>query len=123
MSAPITNAEIRRVSNTIDDLVARLTPGIHGGRFLTAGDIEGLIDELRALRSHARALENEISALRWNEAGRRDMEDLVARRLRNAVSQNSGNVVLFPVVARRTAENLRLFDNQDGLQDHGEDGA
>lgn len=113
----IENADIRRVSNELDNIRMRLAVGV-SGRFFAGSDILGLMDELAALRDHARALENEVSCARWNAAGQRDLADnQMAEAI--AAAQRGDRVVLFPARTKLPAKIIplnpaELADNDDG---------
>ncbi|MEM1370601.1 MAG: hypothetical protein AAGG72_00075 [Pseudomonadota bacterium] len=91
----ISNDDLRHVSTELDALRDRLSPAVHGGRILTSAEAIALMDELAALREHARALENEVSAHCWNEAGRIDRTDAANAALLQLVTDKDSNVVLF----------------------------
>lgn len=96
----IPNDDLRRVSGALSDLRDRLAPGAHGGRFLTAEEIVALMEELGLLTALAKRIENEISAHRWNEAGRQDREDDLTETVLRASEHPDGRVVLFPAFPR-----------------------
>lgn len=113
----IANQDLRRVSNELDDIRLRLSVGV-GGRYFAGSDILGLMEQLAVLRDHARALENEVSALRWNAAGQRDQAD--NQMVQAIIAAQSGDrVVLFPKRVQRSAKIVplnpaELADNDDG---------
>lgn len=113
----IANQDLRRVSNELDNIRMRLSVGVDG-RFFAGNDILGLMEELAVLRDHAKALENEVSCIRWNAAGQRDLVDnQMAEAI--AAAQRDDRVVLFPNRARRPAKIIpldpaELADNDDG---------
>ena len=96
----VENKDLRLVSNALGDLRDRISPAVHGGRFLTPSEAIALMDELLTLREHSRAIENELSACRWNEAKRIDDADACAAAKLQAITESSPNVLLFPVIAR-----------------------
>lgn len=107
----ILNDRLHDLSNALEDLRLRLSAGAHEGRFLTPGDVAGLMGELDEMRATARTLENEISAHRWNRAGRLDQEIACARAAQIAASDNVA--VLVPRAARRIDVGS-LHDNGNG---------
>lgn len=117
-ATPIPNARLHDASNALDDLRVRLSAGAHDGRFLTPGEVAGLMGELQELRDTVRVLENEISAHRWNRAGRIDLERDAARAAQIAASDNVA--VLVPCAALRI-DVARLHDN-DPFPGNGPEG-
>lgn len=100
----IPNDELRHVSNALDSLRDRLSSAAHGGRYLTSGEAIALMDELQGLRDHARALENEVSAHRWNEAGRIDRASERDATVLHSIVADDSNVVVFPMIMRDRPE-------------------
>lgn len=80
------------LNHRLQELKARFTQHRHSGITANPEGVEMIIDQIASIEELARSFMNELSAHRWNEAGRLDaQEDAVMTALRDP----DGKVVLF----------------------------
>ncbi|MEC9247163.1 MAG: hypothetical protein VYB05_20575 [Pseudomonadota bacterium] len=82
------------LSDDLAQLATNFDQFAHGGLVMDGETVLGIAATLRSLHRAARRLENEVSALRWNQAAKADRTHETKRVLAEAGRPGS-NVVLF----------------------------